>query len=154
MAKRKKQGKERLTALQKRFCLEYLQDRNGEAAAGRAGYSTKNAKVQACRLLKNANVLKYIKELEEQEAKQLCITSAMITKKLMDVYENCAEKVPVKVWDSEAHAYVDGDELKMRDPKNALAALDKISERLGLADDRGDSERANALYRALSGETK
>jgi phage terminase small subunit len=44
----------------KRFSLEYLKDLNATEAAIRAGYSKKTAHSQGCRLLKNAEVKRFI----------------------------------------------------------------------------------------------
>lgn len=46
-----------ITAQQERFIVEYLKLRKGAEAARRAGYSEHTAKVQASRLLTNANLL-------------------------------------------------------------------------------------------------
>ncbi|MCL0330599.1 terminase small subunit [Apilactobacillus xinyiensis] len=49
----------------KRFILEYAKTTNGTQAAINAGYSPKNAKVQAARLLANPKVQEEIKGLTE-----------------------------------------------------------------------------------------
>lgn len=55
VAKFKKKPKP-LTAKQKLFVAEYLEDKNGAAAAERAGYSPKNAKQQAHELLQDERI--------------------------------------------------------------------------------------------------
>jgi len=45
-----------MTAKQRRFVDEYCVDWNGARAAVRAGYAASGARVEACRLLTNANV--------------------------------------------------------------------------------------------------
>ena len=53
-----------LTAQQKRFCVEYIQNkRNGTQAAIVAGYSKKTAHVQASQLLKKLKIRAYIEKL-------------------------------------------------------------------------------------------
>jgi len=51
-----------ITAQQERFIEEYIKCRKGAEAARRSGYSEHTAKVQASRLLTNANLLKEIEE--------------------------------------------------------------------------------------------
>ena len=53
-----------LSARRERFCVEYIKDYIGTRAAIRAGYSEKGASVEASRLLRNASVLRRVKELE------------------------------------------------------------------------------------------
>jgi hypothetical protein len=49
-----------LTPKQHRFCIEYLKDENGKAAAIRAGYSPRCAAQQAYELLQNPKVREFI----------------------------------------------------------------------------------------------
>ena len=59
-----------------RFCLEYVIDHNGTRAAKRAGYSEKTAGSQAHRLLKNAEIVARIADLEREVARKLNIEHA------------------------------------------------------------------------------
>lgn len=52
-----------LSLKQKKFCEEYVISGNATEAAKRAGYSENSAKVTASRMLTNANIQNYIKEL-------------------------------------------------------------------------------------------
>lgn len=54
----------KLTPKQEAFCREYILDHNGTQAAIRAGYYSRTAKVQACKLLTKGNLKKRISELE------------------------------------------------------------------------------------------
>lgn len=59
-----------LTPMQRRFCLEYLKDKNGTKAAIRAGYAKSGASTEAFRLLRNAEIRQFIRSaIEEQEAR-------------------------------------------------------------------------------------
>ena len=60
-------GMAKLTPKQERFCQEYIIDLNGAQAAIRAGYSVKDARTQASRLSTNANIQKYIAELQQKK---------------------------------------------------------------------------------------
>lgn len=51
---------------QKKFCEYYAECLNATEAAKKAGYSTKAAYSQGNRLLKNAEIVKYIKELQSR----------------------------------------------------------------------------------------
>lgn len=51
-----------LTARQQLFIVEYLKDRNATAAAERAGYSAKTARVQGPRLLLNVAIAEAVKQ--------------------------------------------------------------------------------------------
>ena len=61
------EGMAKLTPKQERFCQEYIIDLNGAQAAIRAGYSVKDARTQASRLSTNANIQKYIAELQQKK---------------------------------------------------------------------------------------
>lgn len=54
--KRKSNGPKGLTDKQKLFVAEYLVDKNGAAAAQRAGYAAKNSKQEAYKLLKDERI--------------------------------------------------------------------------------------------------
>ena len=54
-----------LTPRQKKFCELYAMDPCGERAAVQAGYQNKSARQQASRLLTNANIINYIREIQE-----------------------------------------------------------------------------------------
>ena len=60
-----------LTPKQKRFIDEYMVDRNGAAAAVRAGYSARCAKEAAYELLTKAHILAVLREKEAAEAERL-----------------------------------------------------------------------------------
>lgn len=53
---------------QKEFCEYYAECLNATEAAKKAGYSAKTAYSQGNRMLKNAEIVKYIKELQERAA--------------------------------------------------------------------------------------
>jgi phage terminase small subunit len=59
------------TPQQRRFCDEYTIDRNGTAAAIRAGYSTKYPERQAHLLLKNRGIATYIDFLTQSKAAKI-----------------------------------------------------------------------------------
>lgn len=63
---------------QQRFADEYLVDSNATAAAIRAGYSARSARVTSAKLLKNPRVAAYIAERRNRIATKLEITTERI----------------------------------------------------------------------------
>jgi phage terminase small subunit len=59
-----------ISARQENFCREYSIDRNGTAAAIRAGYSKAAASQQASRMLANVNIKTRIAQLLDDSAKR------------------------------------------------------------------------------------
>lgn len=150
--KKTEKQKSRLTSQQEQFCLEYIATRNGTDAAIKAGYSPKTARQQASRLLSMPAVRERIIKLEDQMAERLCLNAEYITMRYMDVYNICSQKVKRKEWSTEKHAMVETDTEIMVDPKYALIALDKISERVGLNRKSGSDKKLKALFEVLSQE--
>jgi phage terminase small subunit len=65
---------DKLTPRQKAFCEEYIKDFNASAAYKRSGYAVKNdrvAQTNACRLLVNAHIEKYIAHLSKQRQQRV-----------------------------------------------------------------------------------
>ena len=67
-----------LTPRQKLFCEYYAMDPCGEKAAVLAGYQKNSARQQASRLLTNANIKKYIREIQEAESEFRVLTATEI----------------------------------------------------------------------------
>ncbi|MGN0605910.1 MAG: terminase small subunit [Oscillospiraceae bacterium] len=77
----------KLTEKQKRFCEEYLIDLNGTRAY-MAAYSCKKedtARVNASRMLTNANIQDYISELMKQQSERTGITADKVLTELEKV---------------------------------------------------------------------
>ena len=68
----------KLSSMQERFCLEYIVDHNGAAAAKRAQYSEDTAAEQACRMLKAPKIKDRIAELMDEQAERTQITADRI----------------------------------------------------------------------------
>lgn len=76
------------------FAEEYLVDYNATQAGIRAGYSPKTAYAQAHKLLKNAQIQKYIEERREEIAKKseyTLQTHLESNKKMIDAYHLALE---------------------------------------------------------------
>ena len=67
-----------------RFVQEYLVDQNGSAAAVRAGYGPRSAKVTASRLLTNANVRAAIDARQAELADELRLSRDGVVRRLVD----------------------------------------------------------------------
>ena len=61
----------RLSEKQEEFCQKFIELKNGTRAAIAAGYSESGARVEACRMLTNPNIIKRIKEIRI-EAMEKC----------------------------------------------------------------------------------
>src|ERR1700691_273282 len=70
------------TLRQARFVAEYLVDLNGKQAAIRAGYSPKTAEVQACRLLRNAQVQAAVADAQKQRIARTEVTADRVIAEL------------------------------------------------------------------------
>lgn len=125
----------KLTDKQKRFCEEYVVDLNA-IRAYKLVYanckSDRTASANSSRLLANANVAAYVRELKEQIAQEAKVTAADVLKDLIEVKNRCMQATPVKVWDSDSHSYVDSDAEFTFDSKGANTALKLIGEHLGM----------------------
>lgn len=95
-----------LTPKQEAFCREYLIDLNGTQAAIRAGYSKRTAKVQAARLLSNANLSEYMKTLMDKRAERTQVDADWVLKRLLqdatadvaELYDENGHLLLVKDW--------------------------------------------------------
>lgn len=101
-----------LTDKQELFVREYLVDLNASAAYLRAGYKCKEnvARVNASRLLTNANIQKAIDKQQQKRANKVEIDVDWVLKKYIGIIERCEQT----------------------DPQNARGALDSISKHLGM----------------------
>ena len=81
-----------LTSKQARFIDEYMVDRNGAAAAARAGYSAKCARQAAHETLSNPDVMTALRTKEQAEAERLGITRQIAIKGLLEAFELAKEK--------------------------------------------------------------
>lgn len=119
-----------LSAKQERFCREYILDYNGTQAAKRAGYSEKSAYSQAGRLLKNAEILARVRELQHEQVERISVSADYVVLKLMETREKCMEPVPVL----DSNGNQTGE--YTFDSKGALRALELLGRHLGMFDDR------------------
>ena len=104
------------------FVAEYLVDYNGGAAAAAAGYSPKTARVQASRLLTNANIRRAINEAQRLRSQRLGITADRIA----------VELAGIAFADLRDIVSIEGGQMRVRDTtgltRQQSAAISEISE--------------------------
>lgn len=138
-----------------RFCQEYVIDYNGTEAAVRAGYSEKRAAAQASTLLRRADVMTRVAELQREQTQRLGLSSDRVVMELWEIYKRCMQAEPVMVWDPVAHEKVPSDAEYTFDANGAVKALKLIGEHIGmwnrtelkLTDETAQSKLAQLLER-------
>ncbi len=81
-----------MTPRQARFVQEYLIDRNGAAAAIRAGYSVRSAKQIAYELLAKPEVAEAVRQGEARVAQEAAITRGRVLAGLREAIELARER--------------------------------------------------------------
>ena len=119
-----------MTAKQEHFCAEYAVDYNGTQAAIRAGDSEKNAANQASRMLRNAEDLARVRELQREQVERLAVSTDFVVLRLLDTLERCSQPVPVLDMTGESIGEYTFDS------KGALRALELLGKHLGMFEDR------------------
>jgi len=152
-----------LTDLQRRFCREYLIDRNAGQAYKRAGYKPKNdavARVSAHRLLTKANVAAEVARLEAELAERTKLTAADVIEEIRRVA--FVDRRRLASWGPKGVQWRASDELTPEEASivesisetvtaaggtikiktaNKNAALDKLARIFGLYKDRPPLEQ-------------
>ena len=99
---------------QKRFADEYLIDLNAEAAAIRAGYSSRYARGNAHKLVANSCIQEYIKKKQKDREQRTEITQDMVLRELAIIaFSNAADYA--KVIEKEVTQEVEGVEIPVLD---------------------------------------
>lgn len=98
-----------LNEKQKRFCHEYIKDRNATKAAIRAGYAEKTAYSQGQRLLKKVEASAYIAELaaEAKQDRPSAIADAQEVLQLLTAFARGTEISREMVMDGMAPAHLE-----------------------------------------------
>jgi len=110
---------------QRRFLLEWLIDKNGTAAAIRAGYSEKGASVAAAKLMKNPILKSYIEQIERADVKRLSLSRDAVLQQLMyaltrriaDFADKFGNPLPPEDLPEHCQSIVDGYEVKILQTK-------------------------------------
>ncbi len=146
-----------LTVKQEKFCLNILQGMTQAKAYGEAGYSCKSiavANVNACRLLKTANICSRIKELQDKIASEKIMSATERKERLSEIaranltqfmelgkdgsWVNLGPETPHSVAIQEIHSRTEYDKdgesptvytsVKLHDPIRAIDLLNKMDK--------------------------
>ena len=102
----------KISAMQARFCREYIKDLNQTKAAERAGYAKKNARIQGSQLMSNPLVTSRIVELQKNIAKRHDLTPDGIILSLKNIRNKCFNMIDHdKIGPSYAVAAIRANEL-------------------------------------------
>lgn len=128
-----------LSDQQRLFVHEYMIDLNGTKAAIRAGYAEKTAAARASRLLRTPKIKAYRDALMQERFEAIGVDKYNIAMCVWQIYLRCTEKVPVMIWDSNLHDWVESGKWTF-DTKGALKALDMLRQMLPEMNKGGGSE--------------
>lgn len=131
---------QKLTAKQKRFCEEYLIDKNATQAAIRAGYSEGSANVIGCENLTKPNIADYIQKAIAEQSKRTLITADRVLEELAklaffnmaDVLDDTGAMKPLNTWSRDSLAVVQevtDDTLKSEEETTLLRRKVKLSDK-------------------------
>lgn len=90
-----------MTDRQRRFAEEFAACGNGAKAAREAGYSSKTARSQGQRLLTNADILQYIRQLQDQAAAARIVSATQIKAFWSDTVNDPTQKTADRLKASE-----------------------------------------------------
>lgn len=123
---------QKLTEQQKEFCRFYVAspDFNQTQAAIKAGYSEKTAYSIANRLLKKADVKRYIERLRRERVERVELSTDDLLKDLIEIKERCMQAKPV-MFMGEQVKDKDGNNLWKFDAKGATKAIELIGKHTG-----------------------
>lgn len=120
---------------ERRFCAEYLKDRNGTQAAIRAGYkpgrNNSSARVQGSRLVHDPRIVAYRRALMHRELESNDVSKDSIMLSLLEIRDRCMQAVPVLEWDKDERAYKETGEYSF-DSRGAVRAISEIAKLAGL----------------------
>lgn len=132
----KKQVKEKkATPKQKAFVKEYVIDFNGDAAAIRAGYSKKTARIQASQMLAMPHLQELLKKEMEKRNERVEVTQDYVLKNLMEVVERCMQRNKVMVRRGQTMVQAtdaDGNHIWKFDANPTNRALELLGQHLGM----------------------
>lgn len=103
-----------MTTRQRAFCEHYAACGNAAQAAREADYSEKTARSQAQRLLTNVDILKYVRELQDQAAAGRIASMLQVKAYWSDVLNNPTEKTADRLRAGELLARAAGAFLHIR----------------------------------------
>lgn len=123
------------------FAHEFLIDRNMTQAAIRAGYSERSARSQGNRLMKKADILARVRELQHEQCERLCMNADWVLLNLAKVVDQSMQAEPVMAMDPASRQMVETGEYVF-DSKGANRALELIGKHMGMFGDKLKIENA------------
>lgn len=139
---RLKELEETLKAKVKKFVEEYEKDGMKGAAALRAGYGNgdiKSAATQASRLLRDENVLEYIRLRAVEAYEALAFNKERIFLETVEFLQMCKAAKPVMEWNPSTKEWEETGEYRV-DSNGIYKALKLMSEQLGISAE-GDEDK-------------
>lgn len=140
---------------QKRFVVEYIKDYNATQAAIRAGYSEQTAYSQGNRLLKNVEIKKVIKELQDEIRKENIAEAIEVEEFLSLAMRGKIEEevvVTENIGDGESRARVFKKQLSAKERIRAAELLGKryalFTEKVDMDVDVG-TEKLDSILKQL-----
>lgn len=131
----------KLTAMQQRFCEEYLVDLSQRAAAIRAGYSAKSVDAQGSQLMKNPKVAAKVIELMAARSERTGIDADYVLRQAVKLHERCMQEIEPFTDRKGEHVFVveqdeDGETarrpLYVFDARGAAQSLKMVGEHAGV----------------------
>jgi phage terminase small subunit len=115
-----------LTQQQKRFVSEYIKTLDGEIAAKKAEYKSKDLKSIAAKLLENESIIHEIKTQLKHQISSLSVQKGYVIQKLLQIAEFSLEEEDIL--DKEGNFT---GKKKLRDSSAGLKALEALCKYLG-----------------------
>ena len=134
-----------LTPQQKTFVTEYIKCLDGEIAAQKAGYKSKNLKEISNRLLSKDFVINEIKLQIKKQISSLRVNKGYVIQKLLQIAEFSLEEEDVL--DKEG---IPTGKRKLRDTAAGLKALESLCKYLGSNSPKEDEEYKEAKIITIS----
>jgi phage terminase small subunit len=127
-----------VTEQRKAFCDEYLRCFNATAAAIKAGYSEKTARIQASQILAEDEISLYIEDRLREVSKEAEIDSIWITKRFKNISDRCMTVIPVLIHNGEK--WVESGEYKF-DSAGANKATEMLGKIFGVFEKDNEQQR-------------
>jgi phage terminase small subunit len=115
-----------LTQQQKRFVSEYIKTLDGEIAAKKSGYKSKDLKSIAAKLLENESIIHEIKTQLKHQIGALSVQKGYVIQKLLQIAEFSLEEEDILDKDGNFTG-----KKKLRDSSAGLKALEALCKYLG-----------------------
>lgn len=128
----------KMTDKMQRFCEEYLIDLNGKQAAIRAGYAPKRAGERAYRLLRQPEVMEYVRERMESKNNELIASQDEVLQYLTRVMRGESQSTEIVVEGCGEGISAARTMLKEPSEKDRLRAAELLGKRYGIYTDKVD----------------